>query len=132
MQRTNYPAVIERGADEYGVYFPDLPGSVSAGSTIAEAIQNAHEALALHVAGMCEDSDELPAPSAIGSLPPPPVEVHVETVVLIGVSLPTGRSAQVSITLDESLLQEIDGLSSDRSRFMADAARAEIARRTTT
>ena len=63
MERRYFPAQIEAGEISYGVWFVDLPGCVSTGDTIADAIEGAHEALALHVAGMIEDGDPIPEPS---------------------------------------------------------------------
>ena len=40
--------------------FPDLPGCISAGSTLEEARQMAEEALAAHAAFLREDGDEVP------------------------------------------------------------------------
>src|SRR5689334_7993020 len=61
---TMYVALIhkEEGSD-YGVSFPDLPGCVSAGKSVEEAIRLAREALALHIEGMIEEHEILPAPS---------------------------------------------------------------------
>jgi predicted RNase H-like HicB family nuclease len=43
---THYIALIHKDADSiYGVSFPDVPGVVTAGDTIDEAMQNAVEAL---------------------------------------------------------------------------------------
>jgi metal-responsive CopG/Arc/MetJ family transcriptional regulator len=50
------------------------------------------------------------------------------TVALVPVTLP-GRAHRVNITMDEGLLHEIDAVADNRSRFLADAARAELARR---
>lgn len=36
MGRVHYPAIIERGPEGFGVFFPDLPGCVSAGDTQEE------------------------------------------------------------------------------------------------
>lgn len=130
MQRAVFPAVIERGETGFGVFFPDLPGCTSAGDTFSEAIVNAHEALALHIAGMVEDQIVLPPASPINALPALPAEVILEAVILVATTVPSGRTTQVSIALDDALLQEIDAMASDRSRFLADAARAELARRT--
>jgi metal-responsive CopG/Arc/MetJ family transcriptional regulator len=44
------------------------------------------------------------------------------------VTLP-GKAQRVNITLDEALLDEIDQIADSRSRFLAEAARAELARR---
>jgi metal-responsive CopG/Arc/MetJ family transcriptional regulator len=40
-----------------------------------------------------------------------------------------GRARRVNVTLDEALLEEIDQISNNRSGFLAEAARAELARR---
>jgi predicted RNase H-like HicB family nuclease len=62
MQQRYFTAIIEGGGKRgYGVYFPDLPGCVSAGDTIEEAARNAEEALSLHLRGIVEDGDEIPA-----------------------------------------------------------------------
>ncbi len=61
---TSYVALIHKDkGTEYGVSFPDLPGCISAGTTIDEAIQMAREALALHLEGMIADGEVLPVPS---------------------------------------------------------------------
>ena len=58
-----YVALVhkDRGTT-YGVSFPDLPGCISAGDTMDEALANAAEALAGHLALMREDGDVVPTP----------------------------------------------------------------------
>lgn len=58
-----YSAVFEPTESGYSVYFPDLPGCVSFGEDFEEAQKQAAEALGLHIFGMEEDGDEIPAPS---------------------------------------------------------------------
>lgn len=58
-----FPAILESGERNYSVYFPDLPGCVSSGDTIQEAIKEAKEALSLHLWGMEQDEDDIPTPS---------------------------------------------------------------------
>jgi predicted RNase H-like HicB family nuclease len=58
----------EDGDSDFGVSFPDFPGCVTAGRTLAEAQRMAAEALAAHIAGMIEDGDEVPAPSKVDAL----------------------------------------------------------------
>ncbi len=128
MKRALYPAVVDKDPDsDYGVVFPDFPGCVSAGATLDEAVLGAHEALAGHVALMVADGDPLPEPT--------PLEVvdarrDASTVAstLVPVTLP-GKAQRVNITMDEALLEEIDQIADNRSRFLAEAARAELARR---
>ena len=40
-----YPALIDGVKEAYGVVFPDLPGCLTMGATIDEAIRNAQEAM---------------------------------------------------------------------------------------
>lgn len=68
-----YRALLVKDAPDdatLGVVFPELPGCVSAGDDINDALRMAHEALALHVAGMIADGEALPTPAALdGQLP---------------------------------------------------------------
>ena len=57
----------DKGSD-FGVSFPDFPGCITAGKTLDEAHRMAAEALALHIAGMVEDREEVPAPSMLDAL----------------------------------------------------------------
>lgn len=128
MTKQFYPAVLEKEPDSvYGVTFPDFPGCVSAGDTAEEALVNAHEALAGHVALMVQDGDLLPLPTAVEDVAADP-GVTMIAVSVVGVTIP-GRAKRINVTLDEALLEEIDTVAKNRSRFLADAARAELARR---
>jgi predicted RNase H-like HicB family nuclease len=62
----NYIGLIHKDADShFGVSFPDLPGVVTAGTTLDDARAMAEEALALHIEGMVEDGETIPEPSAL-------------------------------------------------------------------
>lgn len=65
MDRYIYPAIfepIERGG--YTITFPDLPGIVTEGDDLSEALYMAKDALELHLYGMEEDNDPIPSPTA--------------------------------------------------------------------
>lgn len=129
MAKIFFPAILEKEPDSvYGVTFPDFPGCVSAGDTAEEALVNAHEALAGHVALMVQDGEALPKPTAVEDVTADP-DVTMVAVTVVGVTVP-GRAKRVNVTLDEALLDEIDTVAKNRSRFLAEAARAELARRT--
>jgi predicted RNase H-like HicB family nuclease len=53
--------IIEEGQQNYSAYVPDLPGCVATGHTHEEVEQNMREALALHLQGMIEDHEPIPA-----------------------------------------------------------------------
>jgi predicted RNase H-like HicB family nuclease len=56
-----YIALVHKDkGTSYGVSFPDVPGCISAGDTFEEAIENASQALAGHLAIMEADGDPIP------------------------------------------------------------------------
>ena len=51
----HYPIHISKQPrSDYGVVVPDLPGCISAGRTLDEAMHMAHEAIELHLEGLIE------------------------------------------------------------------------------
>lgn len=133
-----YTAVLEVAADGgYGVFFPDLPGCTSGGADAQEAATNAAEALALHIAGMVEDGEPLPAPSAPDApLPADWADMPVLAAaprILVPVEVPGGGAGSPGITLDEGLLARLDSAAAaegtTRSGFVAEAVRERLRRR---
>ena len=70
MRKATYLGVFEPSGSGYAVYFPDLPGCVSFGSSFEEAQKEAEEALGLHLYGMEKDGDDIPEPSAAPNVDP--------------------------------------------------------------
>ncbi|WP_407521607.1 type II toxin-antitoxin system HicB family antitoxin [Methylobacterium oryzisoli] len=65
----SFIALIHKDAgSDYGVSFPDLPGCISAGRTLDEARRMAAESLALHLDGMLQDGEAIPAPSPLDAI----------------------------------------------------------------
>jgi predicted RNase H-like HicB family nuclease len=93
-----YPAIIERGRAGFGVFFPDLPGCVSAGDTIQEAAENAQEALSAHLTSAEEYGDPIPRPTSLEQLQPDP-DIDEVGRILVGASPATAlaRAAQWSL-----------------------------------
>ncbi|GHV43532.1 antitoxin HicB [Synergistales bacterium] len=65
--RYRYPAFIglDDATGRYYILFPDLPGCTTTGDTEEEALQNAKEAMSLHLFGMENDRDEIPIPGSV-------------------------------------------------------------------
>jgi predicted RNase H-like HicB family nuclease len=64
-----YIALVHKDQDtSYGVSFPDVPGCISAGDTFEEAIDNASQALAGHLAAMKADHDPIPNARSLDEL----------------------------------------------------------------
>jgi predicted RNase H-like HicB family nuclease len=66
--RKIYPSVFHKDEDSYWVEFPDLPGCLTDGQTLDEAMKNAEEVLGVYIATRLEDDLEIAPPSAIESL----------------------------------------------------------------
>ena len=60
-----FALVTKEEDSDWNVVFPDLPGCVTAGRLLDEAVAFAEEALALHVHGLREDGGAPPAQSNI-------------------------------------------------------------------
>jgi predicted RNA binding protein YcfA (HicA-like mRNA interferase family)/predicted RNase H-like HicB family nuclease len=64
-----YIALVHKDeGTSYGVSFPDVPGCISAGDTLEEAVANAGEALAAHLALMRNDGDAVSPPRSFEEL----------------------------------------------------------------
>jgi predicted RNase H-like HicB family nuclease len=120
-----FPAIIEAGEEGFGVFFPDLPGCVSAGATQQEAARMAEEALGAHLALMVESKEMVPNASPLDKIKRDP-DVKEVARILVRADLP-GQLARVNITMDEGLLKRVDSAAEDlgftRSGFLAEAAR---------
>lgn len=123
---TTYIALLRKDPDsDFGVDFPDFPGCITAGSTIDEAFRMAHEALAFHIEGMLEDGEAIPVPSALDVIMADPDNAGA-VPFLVDVPAQHARVVRVNVTLPEDLVQQIDRVSKNRSRFLADAARRAL------
>ena len=114
----------DRNSD-FGVSFPDFPGCITAGKTLDEAHRMAAEALALHIAGMVEDGDTIPAPSALDDLTDDPARKNA-VAFLVHVDPHTDRTVRINITAREKQLERINQLARKagmtRSAYMVASA----------
>lgn len=53
--------IIEKGEQSYGAYAPDLPGCVAVGDSVEDVEQNMRAAIAMHLKGIVEDGEPIPA-----------------------------------------------------------------------
>lgn len=128
-------ALVHEQENVYGISFPDFPGCVSTGDSLDEALRRGAQALALHVEGMIEDGEVLPALRTVAEVRATPCladDLHDAVLAAVPVDLP-GRAVRVNITIDEHLLAAVDRAArasgASRSGFLAEAARKRIAGR---
>lgn len=123
----NFPICIQKDPDsDYSVSVPDLPGCVTAGITMNEAVSMAKEAIELHMEGIIEDGAPIPEPGQIDDY------VFQEdyrdgTWALIQIDPANLRvkTKRVNVTLPERTLDAIDEQAEvtgeSRSRILAKA-----------
>ena len=63
-----FPAIFTIDDDGVSVELPDLPGCLTCGSNQEEAFEMVKDALSLHLYGMEQDGDDIPAPSKLNQL----------------------------------------------------------------
>lgn len=59
-----YVALFTKEKDGFSVEFPDFPGCTTFADNLDEAVDHAHEALALYLEHFREEGNELPEPTA--------------------------------------------------------------------
>jgi predicted RNase H-like HicB family nuclease len=59
-----YVYIIEKGDSSFGAYVPDLPGCVAVGESREETKKLIQEAIKLHIEGLAEDGNPIPAPNS--------------------------------------------------------------------
>jgi predicted RNase H-like HicB family nuclease len=123
----NYIAVVHKDPiSDFGVSFPDFPGCITAGSSIDEAKDMAHDALSLHIKGMMEDGEKIPTPSKLEDIIDDPDYADAAAILIVSVSEAKPRSIRVNITVPEDMLRKIDEVAKkrgmSRSSFLIHAA----------
>jgi predicted RNase H-like HicB family nuclease len=126
-----YIALIHKEPNsDYGVSFPDLPGVISAGSTLDEARDMAMEALALHLEGLTEDGEAAPEPSSLEAIMK---DIQNRDGVAVLIAAPTAdiKSVRINVTMPADVLDQIDRHAEregfTRSGFLAQAAKKAMA-----
>lgn len=124
----NYIAFIHKDKKSgYGVSFPDFPGCVTVGDTLDEAHQAAAEALAFHIEGIQEDGEAIPAPSSLETALSSDLAEDHQAVIVVQAKLAM-KPKRVNVMMDSDLLRRIDAITNNRSAFLSQAARNELAR----
>jgi predicted RNase H-like HicB family nuclease len=104
----HYIGLIHKDADsDFGVSFPDLPGVVTAGTTLDEARELAEEALALHIEGLVDDGEVIPEPSTLEQVMSDP-DNRSGVAILVSVKSDQPKVVRVNVTLPEDVLEQID------------------------
>lgn len=130
----SYPAILEPTKEGYSVFFPDLPGAVSAGDDYEDAIMNAEECLSLHLYGIITDGEKLPKPSHMSRVLKELSKGELATLIhpdLFAVKArQEDKAIRINISMPKSLVEAIDSrarqLGIDRSKLLQKAAKEVV------
>ncbi len=124
-----YPVAVETGDAKhaFGVVVPDLPGCFSAGDTFEEALVNAREAIELHVEGLLDAGEQVPAPSPVDKLvADPDLKGFVWAFIDVPPEALDNAVERVNVTIPRRVLHAIDQAAQrqnkSRSAYLAEAA----------
>lgn len=124
----SYPAFLYFDKDGISVEFPDLPGCLSCADTEEDAFRRAREAMGLHLYGMETDGDEIPAPSAVGTLRPE----NGAVVAMVDVYMPAirerinNKSINRTVTLPAWLNAAAQERNINFSQVLQDALKSQM------
>lgn len=131
-----YAVVIHKENNTaYGVSVPDLPGCISAGDTVDEAMTMIREAIELHLEGMIEDGQAIPSARSLEDVRSGRQFRGAAAFALVQIDTSNLRSkaVRINITLPERVLARIDAAAKrsgeTRSGLIAAAASEYIARK---
>ncbi len=125
----SYIALLRKDHDsDFGVDFPDFPGCIAAGRTLEEARRAAAEALEFHIVGMLQDREAIPDGSATLDAVMADPDNRDATAFLVDVTTAPVESIRVNVMLPKDVLANIDRTTTNRSRWLAEAAREKLRR----
>ena len=124
-----YVALFGEDRHGFSVEFPDFPGCVTCGDTLDEAVDHAHEALAVFVEEMMEQGRELPEASSKKALLAVP-EHKGKKAINVAVNGDGSDFEEFEVVMHGHLLQRIEKYSREYgvspADFLAAAAREAI------
>ena len=60
-----YAVVVEKAAENYSAYVPDLPGCVATAATVEAIEEEIRGAIRFHIEGLAADGLEIPEPTSM-------------------------------------------------------------------
>ena len=113
-----YPAIFNLNDDEsYTVTYPDLPGCITEGKNLANAMDMAQAALTQWIEYMAETKKAIPEASEIKSIIPE----EKEFVSLIRAKIKDGRAVKRTVSLPKWMDEKVTEKGLSLSRVLQDA-----------
>jgi predicted RNase H-like HicB family nuclease len=131
-----YPIAIAKGDANtaHGIFIPDIKGCFSAADNYQDVLDNAVEAIELHLEGLVEDGEDIPLPSDMSQYIDDPEYVGmVWALAPVDVNRYLGKTEKINVTLPSRLVYMIDEKVAgnkvrykSRSAFLAQLAEKDL------
>lgn len=119
-----FPALFHRNENDgsYTVTFPDLPGCVTEGKNLDDALYMAQSAMSLWLEYSIDHKDSIPSPSAIEDVP----AESGEFVNLIRSEIRDGRAVKRTVSLPKWMDDRASEMGLSLSKVLQDALKNRI------
>ena len=118
-----YPACFGRNEDgSYTITYPDLPGCISEGRDLANALAMASKALSQWMAYLIDEKQPLPTPSDLSQL----TAGENEVLSLVAVDVRDNRAVRRTVSLPAWMDAEASKAGLSLSRVLQDALEARL------
>ncbi len=119
-----YPAIFHHNENDgsYTVTFPDLPGCITEGKSLDEALYMAQSAMSVWLEYSMDHQEDIPAPSALK-------DVHPETgefVNLIRGELRSSKAVKRTVSLPKWMDDRASAMGLSLSKVLQDALKNRI------
>ena len=119
-----YPALFHPNNDgSYTITYPDLPGCISEGKSLENAMYMAQSALTLWLECAVEEKEEIPAASSLAEVVPAPGEF----TSLIRAEVKDRRAVRKNISIPQWMDEKATQYGLSLSRVLQDALRERFA-----
>jgi predicted RNase H-like HicB family nuclease len=119
-----YPAIFHKNNDEsYTITYPDLPGCISEGKSLGNAMYMAESALTQWISYLTDKKQEVPQASS-------PKDVQIERgefVNLIRAEVKDGRAVKRTVSIPKWMDEEVVKSGLSLSRVLQDALNERLA-----
>jgi predicted RNase H-like HicB family nuclease len=113
-----YPAIFHRNEDEsYTITYPDLPGCISEGKTIGNAMYMAQSALTQWIGYLADKKQEIPSASPVKKIK----TTNGDFVNLIRVEVKSARAVKRTVSIPKGLDDKVIQSGLSLSRVLQDA-----------
>ncbi|MBZ4653946.1 MAG: hypothetical protein JG781_1285 [Peptococcaceae bacterium] len=118
-----YPAIFEHNDDgSYTITFPDLPGCISEGKTLANALEMAQKALTQWIEYLLDENESIPEPSDIKNI----ILTNNQFANLVRAEIRDNRAIRRTVSIPSWLDEKASNAGLSLSKILQDALKDRL------